>query len=111
MMKKMIKDFFDFLRRKNIDIDNDIKKIEKISKLKYAVFPDYKDQIVKALKDKMIFADIQETVSLIDGFIDQPIHNELTNNFVIGCSTIPMIAVVGNRSGRVYFFCIKSITS
>ncbi|PIU37414.1 hypothetical protein COT02_01015 [Candidatus Roizmanbacteria bacterium CG07_land_8_20_14_0_80_34_15] len=71
-------------------------------------FSEYKEQIVKALNDKGASLGIQEPVNLIDGFINQPIYNELTGSFVIGGPTIPMVAVVGN-SGRIYFFALKAL--
>ena len=72
-------------------------------------FSDYKNQIIKALDDKKNFLGIQEPVSLIDAFINQPIYKEFTGAFVIGGPTIPMIAVVGNNSGRIYFFALKAL--
>ena len=71
-------------------------------------FSEYKEQIVKALNDKGASLGIQDPVNLIDGFINQPIYNELTGSFVIGGPTIPMVAVVGN-SGRIYFFALKAL--
>jgi len=72
-------------------------------------FSEYKEQIIKALNEKKADLGIQEPVTLIDGFINQPIHNELTGAFVIGGPTIPIIAVIGNKSGRLYFFALKAI--
>jgi len=71
-------------------------------------FSEYKEQITKALNDKGNSLGIQEPVTLLDGFINQPIYNELTGSFVIGGPTIPMIAVVG-KSGRIYFFALKAL--
>lgn len=71
-------------------------------------FSEYKERITNALNSKGNSLGIQETVSLIDGFINQPIYSELTGAFVIGGPTIPMIAVVGN-SGRIYFFALKAL--
>lgn len=75
---------------------------------KFLKFSEYKDQITKALNNKGNSLGIQEPVTLIDGFINQPIYNELTGSFVIGGPTIPMIAVVG-KSGRIYFFALKAL--
>jgi len=71
-------------------------------------FSEYKEQIIKSLNDKGSSLGIQEPVKLIGGFINQPVYNELTDSFVIGGPTIPMIAVVGN-SGRIYFFALKAL--
>lgn len=72
-------------------------------------FSDYKDQIIKALRDKQESLGINEPVTLADGFINQPIQKELSSSFVIGGPVIPMIAVVGNNSGRMYFFALKAL--
>lgn len=72
-------------------------------------FSDYKEKITKALTQKQPFLGISESVSLVDGFINQPIQQELSGNIVIGGPTIPMIAVVGNTSGRIYYFALKAL--
>lgn len=72
-------------------------------------FSDYKDQIIKVLQEKQTSLGIHEPVTLVDGFINQPIQKELSGGFVIGGPAIPMIAVVGNNSGRMYFFALKAL--
>ncbi|HAT9260032.1 TPA: hypothetical protein JBC74_00005, partial [Legionella pneumophila subsp. pneumophila] len=62
-------------------------------------FTDYREKIIQELNNKKVFLGINEPVSLIDGFINQPIQQELSGNIVIGGPTIPMVAVVGNNSG------------
>ncbi|HAT9215558.1 TPA: hypothetical protein JBC15_02140 [Legionella pneumophila subsp. pneumophila] len=64
-------------------------------------FTDYREKIIQELNNKKVFLGINEPVSLIDGFINQPIQQELSGNIVIGGPTIPMVAVVGNNSGRI----------
>jgi len=72
-------------------------------------FSDYKEKIIKALNEKSPQHGIQEPTSLVDGFINQPIQKELTGGPVIGGPAIPMVAVVGNNSGRIYFFALKTL--
>jgi hypothetical protein len=60
------------------------------------------------LSDKSTSLGIQEKYILIDSFINPPIYNELTEDFVLGGPTIPMIALVGD-SGRIYFFALKAL--
>lgn len=71
-------------------------------------FSDHKQSILEALQEKGQSLGINESVNLIDGFINQPIYQEFSGNVIIGGPTIPMIAVVGN-SGRVYFFALKAL--
>ena len=72
-------------------------------------FSDYKEKIINILTQKQPLLGIPESVSLIDGFINQPIQQELSGNIIIGGPTIPMIAVVGNTSGRIYYFALKAL--
>ncbi len=72
-------------------------------------FSDYKEEILKALNEKVSSHGILEPTSLIDGFINQPIQKELTGAFVVGGPTIPMVAVVGNNSGKIYYFALKAL--
>jgi hypothetical protein len=71
-------------------------------------FTEYKQKILDALTSKGNLG-IAEPVTLIDGFINQPISNELSGNIVIGGPAIPMIMLVGNNTGRIYFFALKAI--
>ena len=72
-------------------------------------FSDYKDKIIKKLKEEENYEKfgIYEKVSLLPSFINPSVYDELAGNFVFGGPTIPMIALVGKESGRVYFFSLK----
>lgn len=72
-------------------------------------FEDIKEDLLKALKEKGPRLGINESVTIINGFISQPVHNEMTGAFIIGGPTIPMIAVVGDNSGRMYFFALRAL--
>ena len=72
-------------------------------------FSEYKSQIIKSLNDKKIDLNITEPATLVDGFFNQPIQNEISGSFIIGGPTIPMIMVVGKKSGRIYYFALKAI--
>lgn len=71
-------------------------------------FEEYKDRIIEALKNKGNIG-LTEPVTLIDGFVNQPIHNELSGSFVLGGPAIPMIMLLGSNSGRIYYFALKAI--
>lgn len=71
-------------------------------------FEEYKEKIIEALKTKSNLG-IPEPVTLIDGFVNQPIQKELSGAFVVGGPAIPMIMLLGNTSGRIYFFALKAI--
>jgi hypothetical protein len=71
-------------------------------------FAEYKQRITDALTRKGNLG-ILEPVTLIDGFVNQPIQTELSGAFVVGGPAIPMIMLLGNNSGRIYFFALKAI--
>jgi hypothetical protein len=72
-------------------------------------FSDYKQQIIDTLNAKEAQLGISEPITLIEGFINQPLQKEFTGGLVIGGPAIPMIAVVGNNSGRIYYFALKAL--
>ena len=71
-------------------------------------FEGIKEQIVEALKKKGNLG-ITEPVTLIDGFFNHPFHKEISNSMVIGGPAIPMVMLLGNNTGRVYFFALRAI--
>ena len=73
-------------------------------------FEEYKQRIIDALKVKGDLG-ISEPVTLIDGFVNQPIETEISGAFIVGGPAIPMIILLGNNSGRIYFFALKAILS
>ncbi len=72
-------------------------------------FSDYKDVITKALAEKGKSLNLHGELTLVDGFINQPICKEMTGSIVLGGPTIPMIAVVENNNGRIHFFALKAL--
>ena len=72
-------------------------------------FNDIRGEIQEALNSRSVHLGINEPVTLLDGFINVPIYNQLSRNVVIGGPTVPMIAVVGNNSGRVYYFALGQL--
>ncbi len=70
-------------------------------------FSDYKEKLLKALNDTDN-TGIIEKVKLMEGFINQPVYNELTGSFIVGGPTIPMVALIGD-SGRIYFYALKAL--
>jgi hypothetical protein len=70
-------------------------------------FVDIKHKILPILEQKT--KTIGESVSLIDGFASSPFSTELSDSVLLGGPTIPMVMLVGNDSGRLYFFALKAI--
>jgi hypothetical protein len=72
-------------------------------------FEDYKVRITEAIQTKLRQAPItgENGFTLIEGFIMQPLSNEAS--LIIGGPTIPLVAIVGNTTGRVYYFALKAL--
>lgn len=72
-------------------------------------FSEYKQRIIDALNSRASQLGITEPITLVDGFVNQPLQTEFTGGLVIGGPAIPMVAVVGNNSGRIYYFALKAL--
>ena len=72
-------------------------------------FKDCRKDIIKAIEDRKDDLNINESVNLIDGFINQPVYQEVSGNAILGSATIPTIAVVGKNSGRIYSFPLQAL--
>ncbi len=72
------------------------------------IFAEYKQRIITAINEKGNLG-ITEPVTLVDGFVNQPIQSELTGAFVVGGPAIPMFMLLGTTSGRIYYFALKAI--
>jgi hypothetical protein len=72
------------------------------------IFAEYKQRIIGAINTKGNLG-ITEPVTLVDGFVNQPIQSELTGAFVVGGPAIPMVMLLGTNSGRIYYFALKAI--
>ena len=71
-----------------------------------------KQQIIDALESRQSQireSGIKEPLSLIDGFICQPIVIALgVNDIEIGLK-IPMVVLLGKETGRIYLFALGSL--
>lgn len=77
---------------------------------KIVKFEDIKNQILEEINKRGSTKHwIHESTTLINGFVNQPITMELSWNFTIGWPTIPMIMLLWNDSGRVYYFALKAL--
>jgi hypothetical protein len=70
-------------------------------------FEDYREKIIEALKKRPI--KIDEPVTLLEGFVNEPFAKEISSSFVIGGPTVPMIMLLGDKSGQIYLFALKII--
>lgn len=75
-------------------------------------FEEHKEAIAEALKEKLknpVINSVEKNgFTLIDGFIMQPIDNEISKNIKIGGNKqIPLVGVIGNTTGKVHYFAAK----
>jgi hypothetical protein len=80
-----------------------------LKKKKNLAFADVEDEIRAALKDHLKKADIKEELILINGFFNESVSRELTNDLVVGGPKLPIVVLVGEESGRVYLFALKAL--
>jgi hypothetical protein len=71
-------------------------------------FLENREIIIQEIRKKGPEAGIDEPISLINGFIQQPIQQDLFGAVVEG-PTVPIVAAVGNKSSRIYFFALKAL--
>ena len=72
-------------------------------------FADLKSDIIKALQDPRKKIKLDESVTLVEGFVSQPLNMHATGDLVIGGPSIPLVVLVGKDTGRVYYFALKAI--
>ena len=82
-------------------------KEEKKPSNKFCIpFIKFKPLILKELNKRKKKFEFKEDLSLFNGFIQPTIQPNLTNNFLIGGPSIPMVLLTGKDSGRVYLFAL-----
>lgn len=73
-------------------------------------FNQLKNEIQTAIKSRMDSLNLPQGeagFTLIDGFFNFPIQDQLNGSLIIGGPSVPMVAIMGNTSGRVFFFPLK----
>jgi hypothetical protein len=74
-------------------------------------FEDLKPRISTALTVRLNALSLNQEggFTLVDGFIMQPLSNEISGSLVLGGPSIPLVAVVGKTSGQMYYFALKAL--
>jgi hypothetical protein len=72
-------------------------------------FNELRDQITGALPTVLQGVLHNENgFTLVEGFVSLPIQQNL-NTYNIGGQSVPMIALVGKTTGRMYFFALRQL--
>lgn len=77
-------------------------------------FHDIKDEIISALNNKNVkcgscISHSNTWITLVEWFLNSPIQNELSGNFVLWGPSIPMIAIVCNNCWHVQYYALKAL--
>ncbi len=73
-------------------------------------FEEVKEEIIKKLNSKKLnlLEVIQEELTLVDGFINLPL-SQLLSEITIGPSVVPMIMAIGKKTCKIYFFSFNEL--
>lgn len=71
-------------------------------------FEDVKERLREELLKNPTLLEGEDKITLIDGIFNMPLQYKLPEEVRLNgeFSSAPMIACVGNKSGRVYFFSL-----
>lgn len=74
-------------------------------------FENYKQSIIKAIKEKLEIKNIKSEggFDLIEGFFNRPIQTKIAGKIIIGGKTVPMVAIAEKKTGRMHFFALKAL--
>ena len=78
-------------------------------KEKKIIFEDVKEEILAALNKVRDDAGITEPVGLIEGFFNNQLNTEPTNKLFLSGPYVPMVMLVGEKTGRLYLFALKAL--
>ncbi len=72
-------------------------------------FQELKPEIDRQLRTRLVsMPDEYSGFTLVDGFVMQSVQEKL-GGLYIGGKSIPMVMVIGNATGRVYYFALKAL--
>jgi hypothetical protein len=90
-------------------MNNESPKEEKKKKIE---FKDIKHELGLKLNDLLkggFISGEDDGFTMIEGILMQPIQNEISSSLMLCGPTVPSVAIVGNKSGRIYYFALKKL--
>jgi hypothetical protein len=78
-------------------------------------FEKLRDRIVERVNQKInlnttTFNPVLEGgFTLVDGFITLPVQTRIGKEYNLGAPFIPVVGIMGNNSGRLYYFVLKAL--
>jgi hypothetical protein len=79
---------------------------------KILVFSKLRKQLLDALNEKLAKGELpfMEEIGLLYGFVEQRVSSTYGGDPVVyGGPSIPMIMLLGKKSGRIYYLALKAI--
>jgi len=76
---------------------------------KAIIFTTIRPKLIDMTKEIARKSNIKEEITLVDGFVKQEFSLLLTPKFMLGGPVIPMVMFLGNQSGQIYYFALKSL--
>ena len=70
-------------------------------------FNSIKDDLMRILSEKQL--GIQEPCELFQGLFDTVYCRETRKSFPIGGPTVPMVCLIGEKTGRIYWFALGKL--
>ena len=72
-------------------------------------FSECEEEIINMINSNTGDSALNERVSLVNGFVNQRVIDDFNKEPEIFDPEMPMIAVVGEDSGRVYLYALKAL--
>lgn len=74
-------------------------------------FAHIRDELIISLKKKLKSMDTpdEDGFTLLEGFIELPLHDQIPKSIWLNKKCVFMIGLVGNKTGRMYTFPLKMI--
>lgn len=75
-------------------------------------FKDVKTKIINSIENranKIREWGIKEPLSLIDGFVQLQLANKLDEKFYDSGKCVPVIQLLGEETGQIYYFALKAL--
>lgn len=74
-------------------------------------FDTYRVQLQQIISQKYSRGEFsgEQSVALIDGFLNDPLQTSIGTGYSLGGPSLPLVAVVGATTGKVYYFALKAL--
>lgn len=103
MKKKLAESGIATLAKSDVDLEEEKVKPKK----KIIQWDDIKNDVLQVLKKQSGLTE--PNITMVDGIISSQFLTEMNNSPMLGGPTIPMVAVINDDSGQLYFYALKAL--